>query len=199
MKLSEINVDELSREQITKILFGNEPDDGKQGDCIFVYGGKGIERVHKAVELYKQKRAKFILFSGGFKYGKYIYSEAATMKDNAVEMGIPKEVILTEELSNNTKENAIASLFTLEHKFGIHKIKNLLVVSIPYHYRRALLSLETYYPRWIDYSWCPANYRKCQADNWWQDRESYRRVITEMNSLIEFVKEGQLIDLEIEI
>lgn len=199
MKLSEINVDELSREQITKILFGNQRDDGKQGDCIFVYGGKGIERVHKAVALYNQKRAKFILFSGGFKYGKYTYSEAATMRDNAVKMGIPQEVILTEELSNNTKENAIASLFTLENKFGIHRIQNLLVVSIPYHYRRVLLSLKTYYPKWIDYSWCPANYQKYQSNNWWQDRESYRRVITEVDNLIEFVKEGQLIDLEIEI
>jgi hypothetical protein len=60
MKLSEINVNELSREQITKILFGEEKDNNQQGDCIFVYGGKGIERVHKAVELYNQRRAKYI-------------------------------------------------------------------------------------------------------------------------------------------
>ena len=76
MKLSEVNVSQLSRAQITEILFGNEQDDGKQGDCIFVYGGRGIERVEKAVDLYRQKRASYILFTGGLKYGKYRYVPA---------------------------------------------------------------------------------------------------------------------------
>ena len=199
MKLSQINVDELSKEQITKILFGNERDNGKQGDCIFVYGGRGIERVHKSVELYKQKRANHILFSGGLKYGKYTCSEAATMKDNALEMGVPTEAILTEELSNNTKENAISSLFTLENQLGIHNVKHLLVVSIPWHYRRCLLSLRTYYPQWIDYSWCPANYKKCQPHNWWKYPESNNYVTKEIANLINLVKEGQLMNIEIDI
>ena len=199
MKLSQINVNELSREQITKILFGNEQDDGKQGDCIFVFGGKGIERVHKAVDLYKHKRAKYILFSGGFKYGNHTYSEAATMKDNALKMGVPLKAILTEELSNNTKENAISSLFTLENKFGIHTVRHLLVVSIPWHYRRCLLSLRTYYPQWIDYTWCRAKYQKWQVDNWWQDSESNQYVIEEITNLVKFVKEGQLMDIEVEL
>ena len=164
MKLSQINPHELSREQITTILFGEEKDDGKRGDCIFVYGGRGIERVQKAVELYHQKRAKYILFTSGLKYGKYIHPEAVTMKDEALKMGLPAPAILTEKLSNNTKENAISSLFTLENKFGLHTIKRLLIVSIPWHYRRCLLSLKTYYPRWIEYSWCPADYEYCQPN-----------------------------------
>ena len=199
MKLSKINANELSREQITTILFGKEKDNGKQGNCIFVYGGKGIERVQKAVELYKHKRANYILFSGGLKYGQYAYSEAATMKDRALDMGISAKAILTEELSNNTKENAISSLFTLENKFKLHTIKRLLVVSIPWHYRRCLLSLKTYYPQWIDYTWCPADYKECQPDNWWQYPESYKYVMKEIANLVQLVKEGQLMDMKIEI
>jgi uncharacterized SAM-binding protein YcdF (DUF218 family) len=150
MKLSQVDVNKLSKQQITKILFGDEQDNNQQGDCIFVYGGKGIERVNKAVDLYKRKRANYILFSGGLKYGRYTCAEATTMKDKAIKMGVPETSILTEKLSNNTKENVISSLFTLENKFGIHTIKNLLVVSIPWHYRRGLLSLKTYYPQWIN-------------------------------------------------
>ncbi|MEY4519086.1 MAG: hypothetical protein RLZZ499_1685 [Cyanobacteriota bacterium] len=186
MKLSQIDVDKLSKQQITRILFGNEQDNNKLGDCIFVYGGKGIERVQKAVNLYRQKRANYILFSGGFKYGKYAYSEAAIMKDNAMKCGVPAEAILIEELSNNTKENVISSLFTLENKFGIQTITNLLVVSIPWHYRRCLLTLKTYYPKWIDYTWCPANYEKCQSNNWWKYEESAEYVIKEVT--IAFLK-----------
>ncbi|NJP18665.1 MAG: DUF218 domain-containing protein [Hydrococcus sp. CRU_1_1] len=110
-----------------------------------------------------------------------------------------KNKILVEYRSSNPKENAIASLFVLENKFGIHNIKRLLVVSIPYHYTRSLLSLKTYYPKWIDYTWCPANYQKYQSDNWWQYSESYEYVTNEIKNLVKFVREGQLIDIEIEI
>lgn len=196
MKLSEINVNELSRRQITKILFGNEQDDGKQGDCIFVYGGKGIERVYKAVELYNQGRAKYILFTGGSGYGKYTYPLSFTMRDNALKLGVPEENVLVESRSNHVKEGAISSLFTLETKFGIHNIRHLLIVSIPWNYNRGLLSLKTYYPQWIGYSWCPANYKKHQSYNWWRDSESNRYVIKEITNLVKFVKEGQLMDIE---
>ena len=199
MKLSQIDPNELSREQITRILFGNEQDDKRQGDCIFVYGGRGIERVRKSVELYKNRQANYILFSGGFKYGKYSHSEASTMKDKAIKMGIPIEAILIEELSNNTKENAISSLFTLEKKFGIHTIERLLVVSIPYHYRRCLLTFQTYYPNWISYTWYPADYESCQPNNWWKHPDFNNYVIREINTVIELVIEGQLIDVEIEM
>ena len=197
MKLSEINVDELSREQITKILFGNERDDGKQGDCIFVYGGRGIERVHKAVELYDRGRAKYILFTGGLGYGKYAYPLSFRMRDSALELGVPKENILVEDRSNHVKEGAISSLFTLENKLGIHTVKHLLVVSIPWNYRRGLLSLRTYYPKWIGYSWCPANYKEHQSNNWWQHPESNRYVIKEITNLVKFVREGQLMDVKV--
>ena len=198
MKLSEVDVNKLSREQITTILFGKE-DDLKQGDCIFVYGGKGIERVHKAIDLYNRGYAKYVLFTDGLGYGKRVYPLSSTMRDNALELGLPEESILVESRSNHVKEGAISSLFILENKFGIHNIKHLLVVSIPWNYRRGLLSLKTYYPHWIHYSWCPANYMKHQADNWWQDSESKRYVMKEITNLVRFVREGQLIDIEVEI
>jgi uncharacterized SAM-binding protein YcdF (DUF218 family) len=199
MKISQLEVDKLSREQITTILYGDEKDNGTKGDCIFVYGGRGRERVDKAVELYKQGRAKYILFTGGLGYGKYTYPEALKMRDEALKLGIPEDSILVEDRSNHTKENAIASLFILENKFGLQNLKNLLVVSIPWHYRRAILSLKTYYPNWIEYIWCPANYKNYQFNNWWKDSESYDYVIKEITNLITFVREKQLIDAEISL
>ncbi len=44
MKLSEIDINNLSQSQITQILFGFVEDDKKQGDCIFTFGERGIER-----------------------------------------------------------------------------------------------------------------------------------------------------------
>ncbi|MBW4535270.1 MAG: YdcF family protein [Pleurocapsa minor HA4230-MV1] len=115
MKLSEIDVDKLSTEQITKILYGEEKDNGEKGDCIFVYGGRGIERVHKAVELFNFQRAEHILFSGGSGYGKYTYPLFWTMRDNALKLKVPEDKILVEDRSNHSKDGAIASLFVLEN------------------------------------------------------------------------------------
>ena len=103
MKLSEIDADNLSKEQITKILFGNAIDDKRQGDCIFTFGGRGIERVQKAVELFNLKRAKYILFSGGSGSGKYTYPLSWTMRDNALKLNVPEDKILVEDRSNTFK------------------------------------------------------------------------------------------------
>jgi len=199
VKLSEINVERLSREQITSILFGDETDKGMQGDCIFVFGGRGIERVHEAVDLYNQGRAKYILFTGGLKYGNYTYPEALKMRDEALKLDVPENNILVEARSNDTKENAIDALFVLENKFGIQNIKNLLLVSIPWHYRRGMLNLKTYYPHWIKYIWCPANYKEHQKDNWWEYPRSHDCVMKEITNLIKFIQERQLVDAEVEI
>ncbi|MDJ0708487.1 MAG: YdcF family protein [Leptolyngbyaceae cyanobacterium MO_188.B28] len=198
MKLSEINVENLSKEQITKILFGQPGNNETQGDCIFTFGGRGIERVHKAVELFNLKCANYILFSGGSGYGKYTYPLSWTMRDNALKHNVPEDRILVEDRSNHSKDGAIASLFVLEEKFGVHTVKKLLIVSIPWHYRRGMLTLKTYYPKWIEYTWHPADYIYHQPDNWWKYPESHGYVMKEINNLIKFVREGQLIDIEVE-
>ena len=131
MKLSEIDTGNLSREQITKILFGNARDCETPGDCIFTFGGRGIERVHKAVELFNSKRSEYILFSGGSGYGTYSYPLSWTMRDNALKFNIPENKILVEDRSNHSKDGAIASLFVLENKFGIHKVKKIGSSGIP--------------------------------------------------------------------
>ena len=199
MKLSEIDADNLSKEQITKILFGNAIDDKRQGDCIFTFGGRGIERVQKAVELFNLKRAKYILFSGGSGSGKYTYPLSWTMRDNALKLNVPEDKILVEDRSNHSKDGAIASLIVLENRFGIHTVKNILVISIPWNYRRAMLTLKTYYPKWIEYTWCPANYKQHQPDNWWKSPESHGYVMKEITNLIKYIREGQLMDIEVKI
>ncbi len=121
------------------------------------------------------------------------------MRDNALKFDIPGDKILVEDRSNHSKDGVIASLFVLEDKFGIHTIKNLLVVSIPWHYKRAMLTLKTYYPQWVKYIWCPANYKQHQPDNWWKYSESHSYVMKEITNLVKFVREGQLIDIEVEM
>ena len=201
MLISQLDPEQLSREQITHLLFGNEKDkdDGSYGDCIFTFGGKGIERVKKAVELYNSGRSKHILFTGGNKYRKYSTPEAIEMRDSAIKLGVPRSDIIVECESNNTKENVISSLVILDHHFGLHNIKRLIVISIPWGMRRQLLTLRTYFPKWIKYTWCPANYEDHQSNNWWLNPEVSEYVLNEVKTVIKLTQEGQIIDEDIKI
>ena len=58
---------------------------------------------------------------------------------------------------------------------------------------------KTYYPQWIDYIWCPANYQEHQPNNWWQYPQSEQYVMAEITNIVRFVRERQLIDIDIEI
>ena len=51
MKLSQVDVDRLSKQQITKILFSDEQANNQESDCIFVYGGRA-EMLNPNTKLY---------------------------------------------------------------------------------------------------------------------------------------------------
>ncbi|WP_234032795.1 hypothetical protein [Paenibacillus faecalis] len=84
MLISKLNPEKLTKEQMTKLVFGNaaEIDNGTlDGDCIFVFGGVRVERMLKAVELFKNGRAPLILFTGGDRFGKRNLPESIVMRD----------------------------------------------------------------------------------------------------------------------
>jgi hypothetical protein len=47
-----------------------------------------------------------------------------------------------------------------------------------------MLTLKTYYPKWINYTWCPANYKQHQPNNWWQNPEAYDYLMKEITNLV---------------
>ncbi len=150
MLISTIGPDCLTREQITNLVFGGPPATsgvvtgvGGMGDCIFVFGGSNIERVDRAVELYRAGKAPLILFTGGTKWGQRPVAEALEMREKALACGVPDQAILVEPESNHTKENVLASLLVLDRAIGLHRLRRLLVVSAPHHMRRCLLALRT--------------------------------------------------------
>ena len=202
MLISEISLNMLNREQITNLLYGKnmELDNGDViGDCIFVFGGTYMERTEKAVELFNNGRAPYILFTGGDKYGQHSFSEAVMLRNKALELGVPENRTIIESESNNTLENIICSLLILERKFGLHKIKRLLLVSSPSHMRRCILMCRTFMPPWIELIWCSDNRSVGKRDNWWKDPEWERRVMEETFKVVNGVKERYFIDAEVDI
>ncbi len=121
------------------LMINNQP---RKSDCIVVFaGGVGEsgkpgqgyeERVERAVELYKQGYADHIIFSSGY---AYFFKEPLIMKALAESLGVPKEAIILEDKAKDTYQNVMFSKEILDQK----KWKSILLVSSPYHMRRAYL------------------------------------------------------------
>ncbi|NHN31879.1 YdcF family protein [Paenibacillus sp. S3N08] len=195
MLASQIDVDNITKEQVHKLLFNDMEDDGKIGDCIFVFGSRNAVtyRVPKAVELYKEGRAAKILFTGGV----FNTPESKTMKSSAIQAGVADSDIMIETRSKHTKENVISALFVLDRALGLHRIHRMLVVTTHYHMRRCLLTLETYMPDWIEYSICKVDDKVSRADNWWLHEIGTKRVLKEVRGLVKYIRQGQIKDFEL--
>ncbi len=98
-------------------------------------GGGYQERVKHAVDLYNKHKANKLIFSSGYSFS---FKEAELMKQLAVNLGIPESAILLEEKAGSTYQNV---LFTYE-LLRENNWKKIILVSSPYHMRRALLTWE---------------------------------------------------------
>ncbi|NMO98186.1 YdcF family protein [Paenibacillus lemnae] len=196
MLISEINPGELTPEQMVHVLYPGDPKEAKMyGDVIMVFGNGNLDRVTKAIELFKEGRASEILFSGGDQWGEREEAEAISMKRFALEKGVPEDAISIETFSNNTKENVLASLLVIDRKLGLHNIKRIIAVSDAGHLRRCLQTLRTYMPGWIDFIMVGTG--KTLPPNWWTIKPIKDRAVKEIKSLVQYTKEGQLADSEI--
>ncbi len=200
MLLSKINENNLSEKDINNILFDIPKDDSQKGDCIWVFGSKYDldERLNLAIELYKNKRAQYILFTGG-KGKNGTIPEAKIMKEKALSLEVPEEAILTEEESNNTTENVLCSMLVLERKFLLQNIKRLIVVSSPFHIQRLSLTLSRYMPKWIEYSYCYDENSSVSKNNWENNPESKKRVEYEAKGIIFYAKNKYIDDKDIKL
>ncbi len=200
MLLSKINENDLSEKDINIILFDIPRDDGKKGNCIWVFGSiRDLnERLNLAIQLYNNKRAPYILFTGG-KGKNGTIPEAEIMKEKALSLGVPEEVILTEQESNNTTENILCSMLVLERKFLLQNIERLIIVSSPFHIQRLSLTLSRYMPKWIKYSFCYDDNSPVSRDNWMNHPEAKKRVEHEAKGIIFYARNKYIDDKEIKL
>lgn len=201
MKVSSLKKSDLSREIVDKMLYEGLEDTGDKGDCIMVLGSIKAPkyRVPKAVSIYQDKRASKILLCGGtiLETESGYLSEAEMMRKKSLEMGIPDEDILLEELSKSTKENILCSLLNLDRTFKLSNMNKILMVTTNYHMRRCLLMAQTYMPSWIKFCPCSADDTTTLRNNWYKNEKGYQRAKDEAWKIICYINEKSIPDFEI--
>lgn len=144
MNLSKIKYMDLffrySKKDIEKIVFSEDKYDSKiEYDIAIVFGGVSMipHRLDQAIKLYKQKKIKKILVSGGIGFLSLNRQnkEALMMCEYLLERGIIKEDIIIEEKSRNTNENIQNSLKIINDMDDINNL-NILLITSDFHLKR---------------------------------------------------------------
>lgn len=104
---------------------------------VVVSGGDTPARTEKAIDLFKHDWAPLIIFSGAAE-DKTGPSNAAAMRQHAINQGVPAQAILMEEGSENTTENAVKTNDLL----AVKDINDIILVTSGYHQRRASLEFR---------------------------------------------------------
>ena len=94
----------------------------------------GGNRVLKAIRLYKSGAAPIIVMTGGS--GDFFdpsFKESVLMRDLAIEFGVPKEKIIIETESRNTRENVVYTKQLLDKI----NVKRVILVTSAFHLPRS--------------------------------------------------------------
>lgn len=156
----------------------------RTADAIVVFaGGVGEsgqpaqgyeERVQQAVDLYRAGYAKSLVFSSGYVYR---FAEPFVMRALAVQLGVPAEAIVLETEAKNTRENVVNTAGILAR----HGWDSILLVSSPYHMRRASLVWRKTAPG-VQITRVPVAHSRFYARGadgpvrWWTPRATLRQV-----------------------
>ena len=129
-----------------RVLYDGRLQTPSSADAIIVLGAAAYhqkpspvfeERIRHAVNLYKEGKAKKIIFTGGTPKAGFL-TEAEVGAKWAVKNGVPQKDILLEPNSRNTIDNLKNSAEIARQE----KLHTFIVVSDPYHMARAKLMAE---------------------------------------------------------
>ncbi|WP_213412086.1 YdcF family protein [Xylanibacillus composti] len=93
-----------------------------------------VERLERAIDLYRNGQTAHIIVSGGYDYEGAPYTEAEGMRLYLLERGVAEEAIVLEQEATNTYENVSFSLALMEQRGWT----SAFIVTHSYHGPRAL-------------------------------------------------------------
>jgi len=159
----------------------------RHSDAIVVISGdEQMARFQEGLNLYEQGLGQYLVFSGAaYDNGT---SNADVMRALAVKRGVPDQVILDEPQGEDTWGNAVYTRQVLE----AHGLHSAILVTSPYHARRARLTFDAAYNgsgiALMVHAAPDSQWRKL---SWWQQPETRRLTFTELQKLAYIFVTGQ--------
>lgn len=200
-QLSEEQLKQLSKEQVTKIVYGDWKDNGENYDVALLLGGKALvcrERAEAAAYLWRSGRVQWILPTGGVKWETELgeLSESSLLKHYLLELGVPEDVILQEDEAKTTVENMLYATILMQRVLKIRTVRKVAVVTSAAHLNRAMRHAENYLPRSVKvYGFCIPQ-PESDADHWFLNPVQKARTERELLLIWKLIKAELTPDIE---
>jgi uncharacterized SAM-binding protein YcdF (DUF218 family) len=172
------------------IVFADAParwlvvrDQREPADAALVLTGDlDFERTDHAAALVRSGEARLLVLTGGV---PFVGDSAESLRDRALADGVPAERIRLENTSTDTWESLVAVRPILTNE----RVKTLLLVSSPYHMRRASLAARRALPG-IRILCEPAPCSHWRPKGWWRSSYGRRIVMSEYVKLVYYLLRG---------
>jgi uncharacterized SAM-binding protein YcdF (DUF218 family) len=160
------------------VLDTPQPGPRASDAIVVISGDEQMARFQEGVNLYQKGFGQFLVFSGAaYDNGT---SNADVMRALAVKRGVPERAILEESQGEDTWGNAIYTRKVLEE----HGLHSAILVTSPYHARRARLTFDAAYAgSGIQLAVHAAPDSQWRKLSWWQQPETRRLTFTELQKL----------------
>ena len=144
--------------------------------ALVMTGDPGFERTTSAARLVSEGKARLLVLTGGEPWPG---DSAASLRERALREGVPSERIRFEDRSTDTRESLV-NVWPILQEEGV---RTLVLVTSPYHQRRAFLAARRAFPgvRIVNRPvrtrpWPPAR-------SWWREATTRRLVFQEYAKL----------------
>lgn len=181
-------------ESITNFIFIPETkrEDLPNIDAMIVLGNDHVETMADVFEVWKSGKIKKIILSGHSKNSDK-KPEALRFFERGLELGIPREEMILEPNSTNTKENFenVAKIFSENKDFS--NLQNAMIVCPNFHARRSLMTAKNFLPENINYYFLPTiDERNIRPEDWWSSKISTNRILEEIGRISQYSIKGDL-------
>jgi uncharacterized SAM-binding protein YcdF (DUF218 family) len=170
------------RDLPAKLLVLSDPPE--LTDAAMVFGGDPYyERTKHASRLFRNGMTRVLLVCGGETSPG---DSAESLRQKALEHGVPARKILLENRSRSTRESVLYSKSILQK----HRIRSLTLVTSPFHQRRAYWVARKALGDKVKLVNSPADPSHWTPKGWWKSWSSIRFVLKEYGKLAYYFVRG---------
>lgn len=170
-----LSPDDLARCEPVPVAAAEDTNCRPADVIVAVSGGDTVARTSEAVALYNRGWAPRLLFSGAAA-DKTGPSNASAMREYALSQGVPDEVIMTEEFSETTLQNAQLS----SSVFVNNEYARVILVTSGYHQRRAGIEFRNTVDSSVEVIDHPVSRDNQWSEGWWLTVTGWRLAISEL-------------------
>ena len=165
-----------------------------RADLAFVFGTLLPDPAYVAADLYRRGVVPLIVLTGGA--NRYTGGvEAQAHLAILTSLGIPREHIIVESESTNTRENVVFALPKIAAVTDVSRLRSVVAVVKWYHARRALMTLKRYFPSGVRYFTRCYEPEGITRSQWYLDDESTAPVLKEREAIPRYLEWGDIAEV----